>query len=1519
MRNNYCLRSIYMLLFMLCAYISSNAQTTYNFDAGASISIPPGGTWNTLALVTIGGINYKLTSFGNGGFSNSATGGTGDSPSLQKTGSGGDTFVLERADGLPFTFYSMFLREESISSYASSFPGIPPWYTVTYNKTVGAIETEEDNTAVSGDFFTTGTRNLSRTLVVTSVSIFFQANSRYWVDDIRVGIATGTEVAPTVTSTAPSAITSSSATMGGNVTADGGAAVTDRGIVWSTGINPTTSNNKVGMGSNVGAFSGTVGSLPFNTTIHFRAYAINTEGTSYGADLSFNTLAPTVIVNPATAPGATVGVAYSQTFTGSGGTAPYGFVVSAGTVPTSLSLNTTSGALTGIPTSSGTFNFTIRATDASGNGGPFSGTRAYTVTVAPPTIVIAPATVPNGTVAIAYNQTITASGGIAPYSYAITSGALPAGVSLSSAGVMSGTATAGGTFNFIVTATGSSTGTGSPHSGSRAYALTIAAPTIVLNPVTLPGGSIGAAYLQTVTATGGTGPRSFAITAGALPADLSLSSAGALTGTPSGGGTYNFTVTATDASGGTGPFTGSRSYSMVIAAPTIVVNPASLPSSTVGAAYSQTLTSSGGTAPYFYSITSGTLPFDLSLTNSGVLSGTPTVGGSYTFDVKSTDASLGSGPYSTTKTYNVNVNFLPQAITFAATATANYGDADIDPGATNDSGLPISYSTSDPGIATIVAGKVHVVGAGTVNIFADQAGNGTYSPATQKTQALTISKAVLTYTADGASKVYGSANPAFTGTVTGFKYADNLGNATTGSVAFGSVATNLTTIGTYAVNGNGLTAANYSFTQAVSNAAALSITQKAITVTATAGQNKVYGSLDPTLAYTITTGVPLIGTDAFTGTLSRAPGENVGTYAINQGSLILNANYTLTYVGSNFAISAKAITVAANAGQTKIYGTLDPTFAYSITAGAPLVGADTFTGALGRATGENVGNYAISQGSLALSANYSLNVTSSNFAITPKAVTVIASAGQNKTYGQANPTYAYAITAGGPLVTGDAFTGTLTRAAGENVGPYSINQGSLALSSNYALNYVGANFVINPATLTIRADNKERFFGGANPTLTASYSGFVNGETNTVLTTQPALATLANTASAIGDYPITVNGAAALNYTITYVNGVLKVKAGAPTNIILAGVTLYENRPAGTNAGSLSSTSDDLSSTFTYSLVTGSGDTDNALFAIAGTNVNTASSLNFEQKASYSLRVRSTTQYGLSLDKVFTISLSDVNEAPTLAAIVNLPICYTTAAQILALSGISAGPESGQITAVSVSSNNAALFESLDVSSSGATGSVNYRIKSAAIGTATVTVTVKDNGGNANNGTDTFSQTFTVTVNPLPVLAISSDKGSSIGKGEVVLLTATGANNYAWAGSNGIISGGNSAVLTIRPTVTTTYTLTGTNTAGCSQVQGFTVTVLDDLTKIKSTNILTPNNDGFNDKWIVENIDVYPDNEVRVFDKAGRVVYTKKGYDNSWDGNMNGTALSEDTYYYVIDFGTSKAKLRGYITLIREN
>ncbi len=163
---------------------------------------------------------------------------------------------------------------------------------------------------------------------------------------------------------------------------------------------------------------------------------------------------PLITVNPATLPNGVIGTAYNQTVSASGGLAPYAFSVTSGTLPTGLVLNPATGAITGTPTNAGTFNFTITATDVNG----CQGSRAYVIGIASsvgcPVIALSPAALPPGTVGFFYNQTVSATGGVAPYVFALSGGALPSGLSLNPAtGAITGTLITSGIFRFTIRAT----------------------------------------------------------------------------------------------------------------------------------------------------------------------------------------------------------------------------------------------------------------------------------------------------------------------------------------------------------------------------------------------------------------------------------------------------------------------------------------------------------------------------------------------------------------------------------------------------------------------------------------------------------------------------------------------------------------------------------------------------------------------------------------------------------------------------------------------------------------------------------------------------------------------------------------------------------------------------------------------------------------------------------------------------------------------------------------------------------
>ncbi len=412
--------------------------------------------------------------------------------------------------------------------------------------------------------------------------------------------------------------------------------------------------------------------------------------------------APTIVLTPASLAGGTAAAAYSQSISATGGVSPRNFTIGSGALPAGLTLSS-SGTLSGTPAAVGTFNFSIVASDANGQ----SGSRSYALMIAAPTLVLTPA---SGSFNIAFggsvSQSFTASGGNGGYSYA-ASGSLPSGVTLDTGtGQLSGSTISVGTFNFTVTATDAgTTGAGAPFNVAGNYTLTVAPPVIAVTPASLPGATVGSNYSSNLSASGGIAPYGFAVTAGALPLGLSLSSAGLLSGTPTAGGPFNFTVTATDNSGAPGPFSAAQAYTLTVTAPVITLPATSLPGGVRDTAYSASLNpASGGTTPFSYAVTGGALPAGLALSNSGTLSGMPTVFGSFAFDVTATDSSTGAGPYSRMQSYMLAIVDQPP-IAGGVAVTLPYGAAPT----------PITLNLSGGAATSIAIASAPANGAATVS------------------------------------------------------------------------------------------------------------------------------------------------------------------------------------------------------------------------------------------------------------------------------------------------------------------------------------------------------------------------------------------------------------------------------------------------------------------------------------------------------------------------------------------------------------------------------------------------------------------------------------------------------------------------------------------------------------------------------------------------------------------------------------------------------------------------------------
>jgi len=349
-----------------------------------------------------------------------------------------------------------------------------------------------------------------------------------------------------------------------------------------------------------------------------------------GGSVTVRTTVTPLTIATASLTNGQVGTAYSATLMASGGTVPYTWTVTSGTLPSGLSLNGSTGAITGTPTSA--TNATPLTFQVADSSNPVQTMTAnLTLTIAANTttaLSITTTSLGNGQVGTAYSATLVATGGTTPYTWSLTSGTLPSGLVLnSSSGAITGTptVTANATpLTFKVTDSSNPVQTKTVN-----LTLTIAANTTTALSITttsLANGQVGTAYSATLVATGGTTPYTWSLTSGTLPSGLVLnSSTGAITGTPTV--TANATPLTFKVTDSSNPVqTKTVNLTLTISASALSLTTTSLPNGLVGTAYSATLMATGGTTPYTWSLTSGTLPSGLTLNAStGAITGTPTV------------------------------------------------------------------------------------------------------------------------------------------------------------------------------------------------------------------------------------------------------------------------------------------------------------------------------------------------------------------------------------------------------------------------------------------------------------------------------------------------------------------------------------------------------------------------------------------------------------------------------------------------------------------------------------------------------------------------------------------------------------------------------------------------------------------------------------------------------------------------------------------------------------------------------
>ena len=243
---------------------------------------------------------------------------------------------------------------------------------------------------------------------------------------------------------------------------------------------------------------------------------------------------PALTISTASLPDGDAGTNYSQTLGSGGGTGTYTWSVSSGTLPTGLTL--AGNTISGMPTTAGLSNPTFSVTD-----GIDTATRVLSIKINP-TLVVSSSSIPSGDPGISYSQTLAASGGSGSYTWSITGGTLPAGLSLDRAtGVVSGTPSAPGTSSFTVNV---NDGIGT---ASKPMSTTINAQLTIVTAL-LPNGTQSNSYSQTLAAAGGSGIYTWSITGGALPTGLSLTG-NTISGTATANGEFSFTIQVTDGIG----------------------------------------------------------------------------------------------------------------------------------------------------------------------------------------------------------------------------------------------------------------------------------------------------------------------------------------------------------------------------------------------------------------------------------------------------------------------------------------------------------------------------------------------------------------------------------------------------------------------------------------------------------------------------------------------------------------------------------------------------------------------------------------------------------------------------------------------------------------------------------------------------------------------------------------------------------------------------------------------------------
>ncbi len=341
---------------------------------------------------------------------------------------------------------------------------------------------------------------------------------------------------------------------------------------------------------------------------------------------------PLVYVTEAALPVGEVGTPYLAKLETSGGATPVQFIVGVGLLPAGLTINESTGVISGTPTAVSQTTFLATARDAQG----VETSGLFTIRVVDerlPLLITTPSPLTAAGLGESYTATISATGGLTPYTFTVGAGALPPGLTLNpQTGVISGAATQEGNFAFTVRVTGA----GGDEFVTRDYTLQVLRSVRLITQNPLPDGLVGSPYNLTFVAQSGVAPYQFSVIDGQLPNGITLDGAtGALSGTPTAPFSGSFTLRVRDSA--IPPAEASRTYQIRILQP-LELTLLELPAGSVNVPYQAQFGAQGGAAPYTFSLVTGSLPNGITLSSSGLLSGTATAAATAALTVRVTDA-----------------------------------------------------------------------------------------------------------------------------------------------------------------------------------------------------------------------------------------------------------------------------------------------------------------------------------------------------------------------------------------------------------------------------------------------------------------------------------------------------------------------------------------------------------------------------------------------------------------------------------------------------------------------------------------------------------------------------------------------------------------------------------------------------------------------------------------------------------------------------------------------------------------